>query len=64
MKHLVVLAFAAAILGAALGGILIVFRTWMDRALRVTADVQLRLQAPSSARCRPSALVNSEVTLG
>jgi uncharacterized protein involved in exopolysaccharide biosynthesis len=46
MKHLAMLAIAAGILGAALGGILIVFRTWLDRALRVTADVQLRLQAP------------------
>lgn len=46
MKHVAVLAIAAGFLGLALGGILIVFRTWMDRALRVTADVQLRLQAP------------------
>jgi capsular polysaccharide biosynthesis protein len=46
LKHMAVLAIAAGFLGLALGGILIVFRTWMDRALRVTADVQLRLQAP------------------
>lgn len=46
MKHTALLAIAAGFLGLALGSILIVFRTWMDRALRVTADVQLRLQAP------------------
>ena len=46
MKHVALLAIAAGFLGLALGAILIVFRTWLDRALRVTADVQLRLQAP------------------
>lgn len=46
MISLVKYAIMAGFVGAFLGAVLIVFRTWLDRDLRIPEDIEARLEAP------------------
>ena len=39
-------AIMAGFVGTFLGGVLVVFRTWLDRELRIPEDIETRLEAP------------------
>ena len=46
MLGLVKYAIMAGFVGAFLGGVLVVVRTWLDRELRIPEDIEARLEAP------------------
>lgn len=46
MMALAKYAIMAGVVGVLLGGVLVVFRTWLDRDLRIPEDIEVRLEAP------------------